>query len=133
MILLKESTSIYLKWQEQSGFRVTFPIRVVIFKELSFPFDVPNSSTLKLFPTTTLPSDFAPSYDAGSVATREADDSAAVQTAPIVPTQRKSQRTTQLWLQDYVASAHLSLTKPLYSIDWYIGYDHLSMCYQAFL
>ncbi|KAG5606764.1 hypothetical protein H5410_028256 [Solanum commersonii] len=54
------------------------------------------ASREKLFPTTTLPSDFAPSYDVGSVATREADDSTAVQTAPIVPAQMKSQRTTQL-------------------------------------
>uniref|UniRef100_A0A3Q7FZR3 Reverse transcriptase Ty1/copia-type domain-containing protein n=1 Tax=Solanum lycopersicum TaxID=4081 RepID=A0A3Q7FZR3_SOLLC len=57
----------------------------------------------------------------------------------IVPAQdtcsiRRSQRSTKapLWLQDYVASAHLQSNKPLYSIDKYIGYDNLSSSYRAF-
>ena len=57
------------------------------------------------------------------------------ESTPSVPLIGRSQRSSKppLWLQDYVASAQLTSTRPLYSIDQYIGYDQFSPSNQAFL
>ncbi|KAH0664566.1 hypothetical protein KY284_029497 [Solanum tuberosum] len=111
-----------------------FLSRNVEFRESIFPFDVPTSSSWQLFPSTHIPFDHDPSYDPGVVPTEELGVSSVVPVLE-VPAQRKSHRSSKalLWLQDYVAFVQLSPIKPLYSIDQYIGYDHLSSSYKAFL
>ncbi|MCD7468109.1 hypothetical protein HAX54_005920 [Datura stramonium] len=48
----------------------------------------------------------------------------------VLPAQRRSQRGRKapLWMKDYVATAHFKdlTSKPLYAIDQYLGYDHIS-------
>ena len=87
-----------------------------------------------MFTSTHVPLDHDPSYGSGSVPSKESGVFSVVRIFE-VPAQRKSHRINRalLWLQDHVASVQISPVKPSYSIDKYIGYNHLSIYYKVFL
>jgi len=125
--------AIHMGYSEQTKGYVLYDLkdkhffisRDVIFKEFIFPFFLPSSTTWKLFPTTTSSTDADPCTSS---------DLSSPSPVPLVPAhtseppiQRKSQRTTTtpLWMKDYVTHVQNapSTSKPLYSIDQYLGYD----------
>ena len=103
------------------------------FRETTFPFAVSSTTEWHLFPSVNVPLEASQAVSPSGVV--ESTEQSTKVSNDQISEVRRSQRSTKapLWMQDYVASVHLTPNRPLYSIDKYLGYDYLSKSYQAFL
>ena len=105
------------------------------FGESTFPSAVSSTTNWHLFPSVNVPLDSSHVVSPSIMVESHELHAELHNACSHVSEVRRSQRSTKalLWMQDYVSSAHLTPSRPLYSIDKYLGYDYLSKSYHAFL